>query len=66
LIDLIARPYTVDPTVGLKGTLIESSPSIPDWMVTENRPKRRKSRGGYDIGDDDKNVDAGLSSEVEF
>jgi hypothetical protein len=66
LIDLIARPYTVDPTVGLRGPLIESAPSVPDWMATENRPKRRKSRGGYDDNGDSKNIEAGLSEEVEF
>jgi hypothetical protein len=66
LIDLIARPYTVDPTVGLRGTLTESAPSIPDWMATANRPKRRKFRGGYDDRGDNENVEAGLSSEAIF
>jgi hypothetical protein len=61
LVDLRVRPYGLDIKLGLRGTLTESEPSVPEWM--EKRKRGRAPR--YDEAADNENVNAGLESEVE-
>jgi len=60
LINLEVRPYTFNPALGLgrSGKLLtESKPSIPDWMLSADDPKRSRLRA-HEPGDDDDNIGA--------
>ena len=61
LVALDVRPYTLDIRLGLRGTLTESAPSVPEWMEKQKRGRAPR----YDEAANNDNVNAGLDWEVE-